>query len=58
MLAALAPLFAVAIIVYVVRVWTRMRPKNRLNAADHAVTVAFVRAPLVPLTSSHAPADE
>jgi len=44
MLAALVPLFAVAIVVYVVRIWTRMRPKNRLNAADHTITVAFVRA--------------
>jgi len=44
-LAVLVPLFAVALAVYSVRIWTRIRPKNRLNAADHAITVAFVRAP-------------
>ena len=41
-LAVLIPLFVVAAVVYAVRIWTRVRPKYRLNVADHAITVAFV----------------
>ncbi|KAK0652537.1 hypothetical protein B0T16DRAFT_406357 [Cercophora newfieldiana] len=41
-LAICLPLFAVAVIVYAVRIWTRIRPKSRLNAADYTITVAFI----------------
>lgn len=41
-LAALFPLFSLALAVYLVRMWTRSRPTRRLNAADYAVTVAMV----------------
>ncbi|KAK3358817.1 hypothetical protein B0T25DRAFT_493950 [Lasiosphaeria hispida] len=40
-LAVVVPLFALATIVYSVRIWTRMRPKYRLNAADYTITIAF-----------------
>ncbi|KAK0720973.1 hypothetical protein B0H67DRAFT_486037 [Lasiosphaeris hirsuta] len=40
-LAVLVPLFALATIVYSIRIWTRMRPKYRLNAADYTITIAF-----------------
>jgi len=38
----LTPLFAIALLVYTVRIWTRVRPKSRLNAADYMITVAMV----------------
>ncbi|KAK0619032.1 hypothetical protein B0T14DRAFT_565930 [Immersiella caudata] len=41
-LAVLVPLFAVAVVFYTIRIWTRIRPKNRLNTADHTITVAFL----------------
>ncbi|KXX74010.1 hypothetical protein MMYC01_210664, partial [Madurella mycetomatis] len=40
-LAVLVPLYALALIAYAVRIWTRIRPKYRLNAADYTITVAF-----------------
>ena len=44
-LTVLYPLFAVALLVYSVRMWSRMRPKLRLNASDYTVTIAFVNTP-------------
>ncbi|GAB1319829.1 hypothetical protein MFIFM68171_10039 [Madurella fahalii] len=41
-LAVVVPLYGLALIVYFVRIWTRIRPKYRLNAADHTITVAFL----------------
>jgi hypothetical protein len=42
MLASFIPLFAVASIVYVARISTRLYPKYALTAADYAITVAMV----------------
>ncbi|KAK0610832.1 hypothetical protein B0T14DRAFT_570765 [Immersiella caudata] len=41
-LAVLVPLFVVAMTVYLVRIWTRCRPKYRLNAADYTISVAIL----------------
>ncbi|KAK0710821.1 hypothetical protein B0H67DRAFT_265765 [Lasiosphaeris hirsuta] len=41
-LAVVVPLFTLAIIVYSIRIRTRMRPKYRLNAADYTITIAFL----------------
>lgn len=38
----LVPLWAFALVVYAVRIWTRIRPKYRLNAADYTVSIAMV----------------
>ncbi|KAK3386493.1 hypothetical protein B0H63DRAFT_430290 [Podospora didyma] len=40
-LAILVPLFTLALTVYVVRIWTRIRPKYRLNAADYTISIAM-----------------
>ncbi|KAK0726921.1 hypothetical protein B0T26DRAFT_108689 [Lasiosphaeria miniovina] len=42
LLAVLVPLFAVALVLYAVRIWSRLRPKPRLTAADYMITVAQV----------------
>jgi len=42
-LAILLPLFVIALAFYLVRIWTRARPKPRLTAADYTLTVAVVR---------------
>ncbi|KAK3377634.1 hypothetical protein B0H63DRAFT_417196 [Podospora didyma] len=41
-LAVLVPLFAFALLLYVVRIWTRLHAKQRLTAADYTITVAVV----------------
>ncbi|KAK5651370.1 hypothetical protein OQA88_12527 [Cercophora sp. LCS_1] len=41
-LAVLLPLFCLALASYTVRIWTRIRPKPRLAAADYTLTVAIV----------------
>ena len=38
----LAPLFVLALVVYIVRMWTRSRIKHRLNASDYTISVAMV----------------
>jgi len=47
-LAVVLPLFAISLAVYTVRIWTRARPKSRLNAADYTVSVAMVCALSIP----------
>ncbi|KAK0622683.1 hypothetical protein B0T14DRAFT_564112 [Immersiella caudata] len=42
LLAVITPLFAFALIVYLARIWTRMRPKFALTPADYAITIAMV----------------
>lgn len=49
-LAVLMPVYALALVAYAVRIWTRIRPKYRLNAADHTITVAFVSVKLLEMT--------
>ncbi|KAK3349725.1 hypothetical protein B0T25DRAFT_519867 [Lasiosphaeria hispida] len=39
-LAILLPLFVLALASYIVRIWTRVRLKHRLNAADYTLTIA------------------
>ncbi|KAK4447386.1 hypothetical protein QBC34DRAFT_496246 [Podospora aff. communis PSN243] len=41
-LAVLIPLFVIAMVVYIVRMWTRCRPKYRLNAADYTISIAIL----------------
>jgi len=41
-LTILAPLFVIALTVYIVRIWTRCLPKCRLNASDYTISVAMV----------------
>ncbi|KAK5660023.1 hypothetical protein OQA88_13491 [Cercophora sp. LCS_1] len=41
-LAILLPLFALSLLLYGVRIWTRVRPEYRLNAADYTISVAMV----------------
>jgi len=41
-LAVILPLFAISLAVYTVRIWTRARPKLRLNAADYTISIAMV----------------
>jgi hypothetical protein len=43
LLAAVMPLFAVSLIVYIARIWTRLCPKYALTAADYTITVAMVQ---------------
>jgi len=42
-LAILLPLFVLALASYIARIWNRVRPKLRLNAADYTLTIAVVR---------------
>jgi hypothetical protein len=51
-LGVLAPLFVIALTVYIVRIWTRSRPKYRLNASDYTISVAMasIYPPPPPLT--------
>jgi hypothetical protein len=48
-LTALTPLLAIGILFYAIRIYTRVVPKYKLNAADWACTMAVVRTPLSPL---------
>ncbi|KAK3373094.1 hypothetical protein B0T24DRAFT_249764 [Lasiosphaeria ovina] len=42
LLASVFALYAIALIVYVVRVWSRLSPKFALTAADYAITVSLL----------------
>jgi hypothetical protein len=44
-LAVLTPIFAIGILFYAVRIYTRIIPKYKLNFADWACTIAVVRIP-------------
>jgi len=39
----LFPLFGLAVLVWAIRIWSRVRPKLRLTAADYTITIAVVR---------------
>ena len=42
-LAVLLPLFVLALASFIARIWNRIRPKLRLNAADYTLATAVVR---------------
>jgi hypothetical protein len=44
-LTVLTPIFAIGILFYAVRIYTRVVPKYKLNVADWACTIATVRIP-------------
>ncbi|KAK0716822.1 hypothetical protein B0T26DRAFT_707348 [Lasiosphaeria miniovina] len=46
-MAILVPLFALALAVYALRIWTRARPKYRLNASDYTVSIAVLAETIV-----------
>jgi hypothetical protein len=47
LLASVYSLHAIALIVYFVRLWTRLVPKFAMTAADYTITIALV-SPRVP----------
>jgi hypothetical protein len=46
LLASVIPLFGLALVVYVARIWTRLCPRFALTAADYTITVAMVSLPV------------
>jgi len=48
LMATVIPLFAVALLVYIARIWTRLHPKYALTAADYTITVAMVPSSCLP----------
>jgi hypothetical protein len=42
LLASVLPFFGLALVVYAARIWTRLRPKFALTAADFTITIAMV----------------
>jgi len=41
----LVPLFAVTVVLYAARIYTRLGRKGKLTAADYAITIAMVCRP-------------
>jgi len=42
LMGSVLPLFGLALIVYAIRIWSRLRPKYNMTAADYAITIAMV----------------